>query len=141
MSRGHVTLTHPLASPESLSRSKKTEIPIFSFTNSLFNVTRLSSIPPPDRANVRPAPNSSLCRPSNLSTPPPPPPPFPHPHPTHPVLQIREIQTSNERLCDYELHQRPARRAKPDETSGKKGEWREGRKEGRSASGKKVKER
>lgn len=48
-----------------------------------------------------------------------------------PVLQIREIQTSNERLCDYELHQRPARRANLTRQVG----------EGRSASGKKVKER
>lgn len=124
MSQGQATMSHTLALPQCISRSKKTEITSFSQTH--FNTDRYSSIPLLDRANLRPVSVASLC---HLSIPL----SLPLPPPTHPVLQIREIQTSNERLCDYELHQHPALRAKPDKTSGKKGErseeGRKGRKE------------
>lgn len=64
-------------------------------------------------------------------------------NPSSPVLQIREIQTSNAWLCDYELHQRPGTACKPNETSGREGVQvgRSQRKTGSARNGEREKDR
>lgn len=122
MSQGQVTVSHTLASPQRLSRSKKAEIT--SFSQTLVNTNRYSSIPSLDRANVRPPPVSSLC---HLSI------PLSPPHPL-PILFSRlgkfRLQMSGFVIASYISTRRGVQNPTRQVGRRRRGRRTEGRKEG-----------